>query len=45
MGDSGGNSANQNADRNADSKDYGHEISGGNEDSIGNWIDASHVIC
>jgi hypothetical protein len=36
MGNSSGSSEDQNADRNAEGKDYVHKVSGRNEDSIGN---------
>jgi hypothetical protein len=37
MGNSVGNSEEQNADRNMDNKDSAHEVSDGNQDSIRNW--------
>ena len=36
MGNSGGSSKNQNVGRNADCRDYAHELSEGNRDSTGN---------
>jgi hypothetical protein len=37
MGDSYGNSEDQNADRNVDSKDDTPEVADDNKDSFGNW--------
>jgi hypothetical protein len=39
-GDSVGSSEDQNADRNADSKDCAHKVSGRSLDSVGNWTRA-----
>jgi hypothetical protein len=38
MGNYGGSLEDQNDHRNADSKDCVVKVSGGNEDSVGNWI-------
>jgi hypothetical protein len=43
MGDSGGRREDQNADRNVDIKDYAHELSDGDKDSIGNWTKTGHL--
>jgi hypothetical protein len=36
MGNSGGSSEDQSVDRNADSRDYVHDVSGENKDSMRN---------
>jgi hypothetical protein len=44
VGDSGGNSEDQNADRKVHGEDCVHLVSDGNEDTIGNWTEAVSAL-